>query len=215
MSAERRLWVYGAGGHGRVVADAAATAGFEVAGFIDDAVNSPGRTVSGKPVRTLEQVCASESAPVQVALGVGDNAARERVFRRIREKQTIGMPAIVHARAVVSASAHLADGVVVLALAVVNPDAKIGEGAIINSAAVVEHDARIGSFAHLSPNVGLGGSVSIGVRSHVGVGACIIPGIQIGDDVRVGAGAVVIRDVASGETVAGVPARPLPKKAPR
>jgi UDP-2-acetamido-3-amino-2,3-dideoxy-glucuronate N-acetyltransferase len=44
----------------------------------------------------------------------------------------------------------------------------------------------------------------------IGSGAAILCGVTIGENAMIGAGAVVTRDVASGETVAGVPARRLP-----
>lgn len=47
----------------------------------------------------------------------------------------------------------------------------------------------------------------VGRRASIGSGAIILAGVQIGAAALVGAGAVVTRDVASGETVAGVPAR--------
>jgi acetyltransferase-like isoleucine patch superfamily enzyme len=49
----------------------------------------------------------------------------------------------------------------------------------------------------------------VGKRASIGSNATILCGLTIGEDATVGAGAVVTKDVAPGETVAGVPARPL------
>ena len=53
---------------------------------------------------------------------------------------------------------------------------------------------------------------TIGDRVSIGSGAVIMGGITIGDDALIGAGAVVTKDVAAGETVAGVPARVMPRR---
>jgi UDP-2-acetamido-3-amino-2,3-dideoxy-glucuronate N-acetyltransferase len=49
----------------------------------------------------------------------------------------------------------------------------------------------------------------------IGTGATILCGITIGERAFVGAGSVVTRDVPDGATVAGNPARPLPRKGAR
>lgn len=46
----------------------------------------------------------------------------------------------------------------------------------------------------------------------IGSGATILCGITIGERAIIGAGSVVTKDVPAGATVAGNPARPLPKK---
>lgn len=53
------------------------------------------------------------------------------------------------------------------------------------------------------------GRVKIGNRCWIGAKATILKGVELGDGCVVAAGAVVTRSVASGETVAGVPARSM------
>ena len=52
----------------------------------------------------------------------------------------------------------------------------------------------------------------IGERAFIGCDTMLVAPVTIGDDAFTASGAVVIRDVAAGERVAGVPAKPLPRK---
>ena len=208
MSEAAKVIVYGAGGHGKVVADVARACGLDVAGFADDDEGRSGTGPCGLPVLTLGEWMKRRSGPVRVALGVGDNGRRAECFRRL-EASNVEALTLVHPRSVVSPSARLGAGTVVMAGAIVNPDATVGAGVILNTASVTEHDVVLGDFVHLSPNAALGGAARVGAFSHVGIGAAVLPGIMIGERARIGAGAVVTREVESDVTVVGVPARPL------
>jgi sugar O-acyltransferase (sialic acid O-acetyltransferase NeuD family) len=203
-----KLLVFGAGGHGKVVADVARSAGWEVAGFVDDAAERQGTTIWGLPVGSLATLRAAAPAPwpMVFALGVGDNAARARCHARLLDAG-FEVVTVVHATAAIAPTADLGPGTVVMANASVNPDARLGPGCIVNTGAVVEHDCVLEAYVHLSPNAALGGNVTIGARTHLGLGAVALPGTRIGAEVRVGAGAAVIRDTEDGVTVVGVPAR--------
>jgi len=200
------ILVYGASGHGKVVAEVVRSAGLYVAGFLDDGV-AAGTPVLGALV--LGGFDWLKTGPAHhLAPAIGGNAVRERVCARLLAGgHTLGT--FVHRRAWVSPSAVLGPGTVVMAGAIINAEARLGAGVIVNTGAIVEHECVVGDYAHLSPGSALGGGARVGARTHVGLGASVLQLARIGDDCVVGAGAVVLKEVASGLTVAGVPARPL------
>lgn len=201
-----RCLVYGASGHGKVVADILLGNGVTVVGFVDDALALRGSTLLGRPVLGRLDDVAGAFGGATVALGIGRNDIRERVAARV-ESLGFSLQTAIHRSAVVAASATVGAGAVVMALAAINPDAVVGRGAIVNTGAVVEHDCVLGDFAHVSPNAALAGGVTVGAGTHVGTGAAILPLVRVGARSVVGAGAVVRRDVGDDRVVAGVPAR--------
>lgn len=198
--------VVGAGGHGRVVADAVRLLGHPIRGFLDD--SDPGSRNPHPDVEVIGSLEILSDLPDELVHGIGDNATRQAVATR---RPDIWM-VVVHPEAVVAQSARLDTGAVVLAGAIVQVDVTVGSGAIVNSGAIVEHDCRVGRFSHIAPHATLTGAVTIGERTLVGAGATIAPGCVVGDDVVIGAGAVVIRDVPSGFVVAGNPAQQIGRR---
>jgi sugar O-acyltransferase (sialic acid O-acetyltransferase NeuD family) len=214
MPAER-FAVWGAGGHGRVVADLIRVTGNLVAGFVDRDWARVGELSGSDPaiVRWTEaEFVASLDRgyfPVPVtaaALGIGDNDLRWVAYGRLAGRP---VPALIHPSASVGAEVSLAPGVVVMAGAVLNPGVSVGPAAIINSHAVVEHDCQIAEGAHVSPGAVLSGGVRIGALAWIGAGAILLPGVKVGARAIVGAGTVVLHDVAPGTIVVGNPARLL------
>jgi sugar O-acyltransferase (sialic acid O-acetyltransferase NeuD family) len=203
------ILVYGAGPHGKVVADILSCEGKQVLGFVDDRAELHGSMVMGISILGgfdwLVQR-SKETASCPIALGLGDNEARERVALACRA-QGIEWIRAIHPRAILSSRVVVGEGVVIMANAVVNPDAEIGEGAIINTSAVVEHDCHVGAFAHISPGAILGGGSRIGRLAHLGLGGVLLPWTSIGDRTVAGAGAVVVHDLPANVIARGVPAR--------
>ncbi|MEM4260582.1 MAG: DapH/DapD/GlmU-related protein [Candidatus Woesearchaeota archaeon] len=85
----------------------------------------------------------------------------------------------------------------------------IKRGTKIDNLVHVAHNVEIGEYCLIIANSMLGGSLKIGPYSWVAPSASLMNGISIGSDVTVGMGAVVVKSVEDGQTVAGVPARPL------
>jgi UDP-perosamine 4-acetyltransferase len=203
-----KLVVFGAGGHGKVIAEILAAQGRAVDGFVDDGAERRGTSVLGKPVLGDSTWLAeiARSGPILVALAVGVNSVRQSLAARLLAQGVILVTA-VHPSAVISPSATLGPGTVVMANASVNAEARIGAGVIVNTGAVIEHDVVLGDWSHVSPRGALAGAARLGHLSHLGTGAIVLPGICVGDRTVVGAGAVVVRDIPSDVVARGVPAR--------
>ncbi len=188
MSELPPLIVFGAGGHGAVVAELALACGRRVLGFADVDASRIGSRVLGLEVSWLQDdLLSMERWPedAEVALGVGYNGPRARIDAGFAARVTAPL---IHPRAYVSPSAELAPGVVVFALAAVQARARLGRGVIVNTGAVVEHDSEVRAHAHIAPNATLCGNVTVGERALVGAGASVPPGLVIGEDALVKAG---------------------------
>jgi UDP-perosamine 4-acetyltransferase len=204
-----RVVVIGAGGHAKVVLEILrAAGGVEVVGLLDPAPHAS--LVRGVPVLGGDDLLTElRSAGVAAAVvALGNNRRRQQVGGRARELG-FALPAIIHPSAIVSPSARLEAGVVVMARVVIGTEAEVEQLAVINSGAVVEHDNRIGKASHIGPACALAGNVRVGDRALVGVGSAVRPGIIIGSDAVVGAGSAVIKDVPEGAMIGGSPARSL------
>jgi sugar O-acyltransferase (sialic acid O-acetyltransferase NeuD family) len=202
-----QLLIVGAGGHARVVADAALTTGaWQRVCFVDDspaATGSLGLPIVGTSTQ-LQQLRTEFSAAV---VGIGDARTRLQLLDRCRSAG-FELPPIVHRTAAVSTYATLGPGVVVFAQAAINPGATLDAGCIVNTGATVDHDCHLESGVHVCPGAHLAGNVRVAARTWIGIGACVKHGVRIGADVVVGAGAAVVADIQTGLTVTGVPARP-------
>jgi UDP-3-O-[3-hydroxymyristoyl] glucosamine N-acyltransferase LpxD len=75
----------------------------------------------------------------------------------------------------------------------------------------IAHNVRIGERSLVIAGTEISGSVNIGSNCWISPQVTILNKVSIGDGALVGIGSVVIRDVESGTTVAGNPARVLPK----
>ena len=196
------LIVLGAGGHAKVVAEVATLVGHDVQAFVDEGGERVGTVIHGIPV-----VGSLTDVPhLPVALGIGDNAARLGRYRSLVDAGRT-VVTLVHPRAVVSPTATLGAGTVVVAGAVINCDARIGAAVLLNTGSSAGHDCQVGDGAHLGPGGQLAGGVILGVGVFMGVGAVVIPLRSIGDWAVCGAGSVVVHDIAPGRIVKGVPAR--------
>lgn len=192
--------ILGASGHAKVI--------IEIAQANDRTID----TVYDKDVAKVEvlgyPVCHDEIPPQATCavIAIGNNKIRQQLAQ---DHKTSFCAPLIHPTAIVSPSASLGEGTVVMAGAIINAGAKIGAHVIINTAAVVEHDCVIEDFVHISPNAALAGNVTVEKGAHVGIGANVIQGVQIGKQAVIGAGAAIIEGVAAHAVVVGVPGKQI------
>ena len=193
------MFLYGAGGHAKVIIDIIlSSTNYVIEGIYDDSPSE--KEMYNIPIITS----LSELKINEIIISVGNNKIRKKIADVLSARYL----SIIHNKSVISKlDVTIGEGTVVMANAIVNPNSKIGNHCIINTAAVVEHDCIIENFVHISPNATLAGNVSIGEGTQVGLGANIIPGVSIGKWCIVGAGSTVIEDIPDFSIVVGSPAK--------
>jgi sugar O-acyltransferase (sialic acid O-acetyltransferase NeuD family) len=212
--AGRRLLVAGAGGHARVVAEAAEQSGWQVAGWIGP---GPGGEVMKAIPHLGDDADVArvwhERAIDALIVAIGDNAARLRAADKLAALGPVRFAVVVHPAAIVAPSAVLGPGTFVYAGAIVNPGARLGAHCMITTASSVDHDCVLEDGVSTGPGARMGGDCTIGRATAIAIGAVVLHGRRIGAYTVVGAGALVTRDVPDNVVVYGSPAKVVRQRA--
>ena len=200
------IFIYGGGGHGKVILDIIQSAyGTEcIAGVFDDDPQKKGQLFYGtKIIGSMQEY---ENSINQLVLAIGDNNIR-KIKASLCDNLVNSYPVLIDPTAAISKSAQIGDGTVLMPGAHVNADALIGKHCIINTGATIEHDCTIHDFAHIAPGVVLTGAVEVGSLTLVGANTTVVPGVKIGQNCLVAAGTVVTKDIPDNALVRGNPGR--------
>lgn len=193
----KSIYIYGASGHGLVVADIARSCGYENIIFIDDGENDN---------LTFENI--KENKHIPIALGIGNNNIRAKLFKKVKDNG-FKIVTLIHPSSVVSPNAIIGKGTIIMPNVVVNANAIIGDGVILNTSCVIEHECRIEKFVHISPNVALAGNVIVGEYTHIGIGSNVIQGIIVGKNTIIGAGSIVVKNIGNFKKAYGTPCKEI------
>ncbi len=196
---EKRILIYGAGGHGRSLAALIRKLGnYEILGFLDDGY-PPGDQVFGLPI-----LGGSEKLPelaqdgVRLAVngigGISDLQVRLSVHDLLYQAGFF-CPTIIHPTAFLEESASLENAIQVFPFAYVGTEVTVNFGCIINTGVIISHNCELAPFVNLSPGATLAGGVTVGEKTLIGMRATINLNVHIGKAARIGNGATVKADI--------------------
>ncbi|WP_280671513.1 MULTISPECIES: acetyltransferase [unclassified Dysgonomonas] len=189
------MYLYGAGGHAKVIIDILKSMNISVTSVYDD--NLSISEVLGTPV-----VHDKVSSPLIIS--IGNNAIRKKVEEKL---QNINYGKALATSAIISDTALIENGTVVMQGVVIQSSVKIGRHAIINTGATVDHDCIIHDFVHIAPGCNLCGNVEVGEGTFIGAGTVIIPGVKVGKWCVVGAGSVIRKNIPDNVMAVGNPCK--------
>lgn len=189
------MYLFGASGHAKVIMDILNASNIKIDALIDD--NTEINELHGHKV--LHGI--TNASPIIVS--IGSNAIRKSIV----EKLSGEFGKAIHPSAIISPTAEIGEGTVVMQGSIIQADAQIGKHCIINTGTSVDHECKIENYVHVSPHATLCGNVSVGEGTWIGAGAIVIPGVKIGKWSIIGAGTVVVRDIPDRVVAYGNPCK--------
>lgn len=215
---QRRIVIFGAGGHGREVLQLVRDINrvklewlFE--GFLVDPAYMNDTLLHNSPI--LGDINWLKNNPgVELIVAVGDPAARHRITNTIRQLYDNPFATLIHPRAWVGDHVSIGVGSVICAGCLITTDVLIGEHVHVNIGSTLSHDVVLGDYATLSPNVSLTGNTKIGAGAEIGTGSIVIPRLTVGEWSVIGAGSTVTKPVPANTTAVGSPAKVIKERQP-
>lgn len=169
------LLILGAGGHGKVIYEAAMLSGnFNKIAFLDDSYKEESITelnVIGK-INDYKNLLGKYK---NAFVALGNNKKR---IELINELLDFGyeVPAIIHPKAYLSSFSTVDKGTALLAGSVVNVNTKVGLGNIININSTVDHDCNLEDGCHVCSGATVRSMVRLGKMITVDAGSVIESG---------------------------------------
>jgi len=207
------LLIIGARGFGREIFNSATESlgygtEFQIKGFLDDKFDALDKFEGYPPIISSVEDYQIEDGDIFVC-ALGDVRYKEKYVNMILNRGGV-FPTLVHKTAYISKNVELGRGCLVLAGARIHCDVKVGNFVTFQPYSIIGHDVQIGDWCHINAYADCGGGSIIGNRVTLHTTSFVLPKAVIGDGATIGAGSVTLLRVKAGQTVFGVPAKPVP-----
>lgn len=208
----KHLIILCAGGFGREMYNSATESvgyseEFDVKGFLDDNPRALDGYKNYPPIiGSIKDYQPKEDDVFVCAVGTvkTKKVICESIMARGGEMYTL-----IHNTAYISKNVVIGKGCVILAGARVHCDVTLGDFVTIQPYAIIGHDVTVGKWSHINAYADCGGMSKIGEGVTLHTTCFVIPLAVVEDYSTVGAGSVTMRKVKAGQTVFGVPAKPV------
>ena len=174
----KKLYIVGAGGHGKVISQALVASKRTITAFLDEDNDKQGKTLMNIPILDLKATLLTRKPTnTELANGIGLGSKRKQQFNNLKRRR-FKFISLSHPSSIIANDVMMEPGVQIMAGAVLQPGTMIGPNVVLNTGCRVDHDCNIEAHSFIAPGVVICGNVKIGVSTHIGAGATIIENIK-------------------------------------
>jgi sugar O-acyltransferase (sialic acid O-acetyltransferase NeuD family) len=209
----KKIIIFGKGGHAKIVLDTIKLIkNYKAIGFISDKEYSTSFSKQIKYlglIKDLNKIIKKQnSKDLFGIIGIGNNIMRKKISLKVKKiNKNFKWINVVHPSVVISPSATIGVGNIILAGSIICAETKIYNHVSINTGSYIDHNNTFHNFSSTGPGVVTGGNVKIGESSFLGIGCTIKHKIFIGTNTIIGGQAFVCKNCKPNSLYYGVPAK--------
>lgn len=206
---QKKVIIFGASGHARVIADIIKKSNDEIIGFLDDNADIQGKTIFDEKIvlGDTSEKSVKKYSDCYFIIGIGSNRVRKIISKKY---PNLKWYTAIHPSSIIASDVSINEGTAIMAGTVINTGTIVGKHCIINTSSSIDHDNILEDYVHISPGSHLAGTVKIGEGTWICAGVTVVNNVSIGNNNIIGAGATVIKDVdENNSTFVGVPIKKI------